>query len=62
MAGRATPEAGITKGLNVFLRGKLWDLGADGTTIVLNGESGSEPAPPLHQTNVDGAVLTCLWL
>lgn len=57
MAGRATPEAGITNGLNVFLRGKLWDLGTDGTTIILNGESGPKTAP-----HVSGAALTCLWL
>ncbi len=57
MAGRATPEAGITKGLNVFLRGKLWDLGTDGTTIILNGENGPKTAP-----RVEGAALTCLWL
>ena len=57
MAGRATPEAGITKGLNVFLRGTLWDLGTDGRTIILNGKAGSKTVP-----RVDGAALTCLWL
>lgn len=57
MAGRATPEAGITKGLNVFLRGNLWDLGTDGTTIILNDSTGTKTAP-----RVDGAALTCLWL
>lgn len=63
MAGRATSEAGITKGLNVFLRGKLWNLGSDGTTIILNAQPGvnstgaSKTAP-----RVDGATLTCLWL
>lgn len=57
MAGRAAPEAGITKGLNVFLRGKLWDLGTDGTTIILNDTAGPKTAP-----RVDGAALTCLWL
>ena len=57
MAGRAAPEAGITKGLNVFLRGKLWDLGTDGTTIILNGATRPKTAPHL-----DGAALTCLWL
>ncbi len=55
MGGRAKPEAGITKGLNVFLRGNLWDLGSDGTTVVLNDS--------LHVTKpVKGASLTCLWL
>ena len=57
MAGRATLEAGITKGLNVFLRGNLWDLGADGTTIILNDKSGPKTAP-----RVDEAAFTCLWL
>ena len=57
MAGRATPEAGIKKGLNVFLRGDLWDLGTDGTTIILNDTSEPKTAP-----RVDGAALTCLWL
>lgn len=57
MVGRATPEAGITKGVNVFLRGKLWDLGTDGTTLLLN----NEPGPKTTQ-RVDGAALTCLWL
>lgn len=55
MAGRAKPEAGIKKGLNVFLRGKLWDLGADGSTIILNDSA--RTAPP-----IDGPSLTCLWL
>lgn len=55
MGGRAKPEAGITKGINVFLRGNLWDLGSDGTTVVLNDS--------VHVTKlVKGASLTCLWL
>ncbi len=35
MAGRAK-KAKIKYGMNVFLQGNLWDLGADGSTIVLN--------------------------
>jgi predicted amidohydrolase len=35
MAGRAK-KANILKGMNVFLQGNLWDLGTDGSTIVLN--------------------------
>ncbi len=62
MMGRATPEAGITKGLNVFLRGKLWDLGADGTTIVLDNEVNAKPVQPLRRIRADAATLTCLWL
>ncbi|GAB4019386.1 carbon-nitrogen hydrolase [Spirosoma koreense] len=58
MAGRATPEAGITRGLNVFLRGNLWDLGSDGTTIILSDQPNTAKTAP----RVDGAALTCLWL
>lgn len=62
MAGRATPEAGITKGLNVFLRGNLWDLGTDGTTIILNDQPGVDSIGSKTAPRVDGAALTCLWL
>lgn len=62
MASRATPEAGITKGLNVFLRGKLWDLGSDGTTIILNNQPGVDSPSSKMAPRVDGAALTCLWL
>jgi hypothetical protein len=55
MGGRAKSEAGITKGMNVFLRGNLWDLGSDGTTVVLNDS--------VHVAkSVNGPSLTCLWL
>lgn len=57
MAGRATPEAGITKGMNVFLRGKLWDLGTDGTTIVVQDSTTTKLTPAAND-----ATLTCLWL
>lgn len=36
MGTRAKTEASINKGINVFLQGNLWDLGADGSTIVLS--------------------------
>ncbi len=36
MGGRSKPEASIKKGMNVFLQGNLWDLGTDGTSIILN--------------------------
>ena|GEM_PF-4008127 len=36
MVGRAQPETGIGKGINVFLWGNLWGLRSDGGTIVLN--------------------------
>ncbi len=55
MGGRARPEGGIQRGINVFLRGHLWDLGSDGTTVVL--------ADSARLTkSVSGATLTCLWL
>lgn len=38
MAGRAK-AAGLKFGVNVFLRGQLWDLGADGETIVIGKDS-----------------------
>ncbi|WP_460969029.1 nitrilase-related carbon-nitrogen hydrolase [Spirosoma migulaei] len=57
MAGRAIPEAGIIKGMNVFLRGQLWDLGSDGTTIILSGK-----APAKTARVVNKAAITCLWL
>ncbi|MVM39830.1 hypothetical protein GO730_23155 [Spirosoma sp. HMF3257] len=57
MAGRAIPEAGISKGMNVFLRGKLWDLGSDGKTIILDGQGAPQTTQPIN-----GATLTCLWL
>lgn len=62
MTGRAIPEAGITKGLNVFLRGNLWDLGSDGTTIILNKNSDNQTPNLKPARSVDGASLTCLWL
>lgn len=62
MAGRAAPEAGITKGLNVFLRGKLWDLGSDGTTIILNNVPAKGSPNATSARPVNGALLTCLWL
>ncbi|MVM32403.1 carbon-nitrogen hydrolase family protein [Spirosoma sp. HMF4905] len=57
MAGRAAPEANITQGMNVFLRGKLWDLGSDGTTIMLTGK-----ATPQTARYINGAAIICLWL
>ncbi len=48
--------AGIRAGLNVFLRGSLWDLGSDGSTIRVSGsETGKGDV-------LKGAALTNLWL
>ncbi len=55
MPGRAH-AAGIQAGLNVFLRGQLWDLGSDGATIRVSGADSG------HGAMEKGAVLTNLWL
>lgn len=55
MAGRATAH-GLRNGVNVFLRGDLWDLGSDGSTVAL--QDGKAVAAPLERQ----AVLTNLWL
>jgi hypothetical protein len=36
MGERAKNEAGVKKGINVFLQGNIWDLDADGSTIILD--------------------------
>jgi len=43
MGTRAKQEAGVNKGINVFLQGNLWDLGADGSTIVLSDSARATP-------------------
>lgn len=55
MGGRAKREGGIVRGMNVFLRGQLWDFGSDGTTILLNDSLRLAPRR-------DGPTLSCLWL
>jgi len=55
MGGRAQPEGNIHKGINVFLRGNLWDLGTDGTTVILNDSVTIMP-------KVNGGTLVNLWL
>lgn len=46
----------INNGLNVFLRGRLWDLGSDGTPILLkNGQA-------QLTTKLSGATIVCVWL
>lgn len=55
MPARA-PEIGVERAMTVFLRGRLWDLGADGRTLSLSSEGlelGAE---------IDGAALSVLWL
>lgn len=55
MAGRAKNEAGIKKGMNVFLQGNIWDLGADGSTIILNDSAKATQ-------HIGKAALVNLWL
>jgi predicted amidohydrolase len=55
MPTRAPREAGIRRGINVFLRGKLWDLGADGGTIMLRDSARLGPM-------VNAATLSVVWL
>ncbi|MFQ5576498.1 MAG: nitrilase-related carbon-nitrogen hydrolase [Anaerolineae bacterium] len=50
LAGRIA-AAGATHGMNVFLRGRLWDLGADGHSLVVR-RGAVLPGP-----KVDGALL-----
>lgn len=55
LAGRMR-STGAQCGLNVFLRGRLWDLGSDGHTIGLRRDD------VLQAPHVEGATLTALWL
>jgi hypothetical protein len=55
LAGRIQ-DAGVQNGFNVFLRGKFWDLGADGFPIMVkNGKVEKGKAE-------DGASIISLWL
>lgn len=55
MAGRGM-RAGIRHGMNVFLRGDLWDLGSDGHTLTIRGGDVYQAA------HVDGAAIVNSWL
>jgi predicted amidohydrolase len=55
LAGRL-PGFGIPHGINVFLRGALWDLGSDGHTVVVRGPAVTEAK------HVCGAALVYSWL
>jgi predicted amidohydrolase len=55
MGTRARTEANVKKGLNVFLQGNLWDLGADGSTIVLSDSAHATPY-------IGKSALINLWL
>ncbi len=55
LAGRLA-GAGIGLGINVFLRGDLWDLGADGHTIVVKERT------VMETKHVTGAAIVNCWL
>ncbi len=55
MVARA-PHYGMDYGVNVFLRGSLWDLGSDGTTLALQAGN------TVFGDVTEHAVLTNLWL
>ncbi|AOP36087.1 carbon-nitrogen hydrolase [Leptospira tipperaryensis] len=55
LAGRIS-KSGASFGMNVFLRGELWDLGSDGETIFLS-DSHAKTQPRIH-----GASIVNLWL
>ncbi len=50
------PRYRIFRGINVFLKGQLWDIGTDGAPLVL------EYGRPRELDRVDGASLINLWL
>jgi hypothetical protein len=55
LAGRLA-RAGIQHGINVFLRGDLWDLGSEGYTIIVRG------ATIIEARHVTGAAIINYWL
>jgi hypothetical protein len=55
LAGRL-PKTGIKHGVNVFLRGDLWDLGSDGHTIVVKDRT------VMQAKHITGAAMVNLWL
>jgi len=55
LAGRMA-GAGIEHGINVFLRGDLWDLGSDGHTIVVRGRT------VVEAKHIAGAAVINSWL
>ncbi len=55
LAGRAS-KAGIRYGINVFLRGKLWDLGSDGHTVMVRNGT------VVEAKHVSGAAVVNCWI
>lgn len=55
MGERIKNEAGVKKGINVFLQGNIWDLDADGSTIILDDSAKATQY-------IGKAALVNLWL
>lgn len=55
MVARA-PRQGVHTGVNVFLRGQLWDLGSDGATLAVH--AGQAVAQPVRAS----ATITNVWI
>ncbi|MBM9502419.1 carbon-nitrogen hydrolase [Leptospira sp. 201903071] len=55
LAGRMS-SSGAAFGMNVFLRGDLWDLGSDGETIFVKGSTS------MTHSRIYGASIVNLWL
>ena len=49
-------KTSIKQGMNVFLRGRLWEMGSDGNTIVLKDRETK------LSNSINGATIVCLWL
>jgi predicted amidohydrolase len=49
-------KTSIKQGMNVFLRGRLWEMGSDGNTIVLKDKETK------LSNSINGATIVCLWL
>jgi len=55
MGERIKNEAGVKKGINVSLQGNIWDLDADGSTIILDDSAKATQY-------IGKAALVNLWL
>ena len=61
LAGRMA-SAGARYGVNVFLRGALWDLGTDGRSVMMQVSTLCIKDGAITEATTDGAALLNLWL
>ena len=61
LAGRIA-SAGARYGVNVFLRGALWDLGSDGRSVMVQESTLCIKDGEVTEVTSDGAALLNLWL